>query len=105
MSELAEPDADIRSLSWPIAVRWRGIENSLKTIDGAIQFLTSELQHLAATSEWRHAISALDVAYEDYTPLSADMATQLVEDVCKNATILKNRLLANQLVHAATDIQ
>ena len=105
MFELAEPDAGIRSLSWPITIRWRGVENSLKTIDGAAQFLTSELQHLAATSEWRNAIYALGVAYEDYTALTADMATQLVEDVCKNATILKRRLLADQLVHAAADIQ
>jgi hypothetical protein len=104
MFERASSDSDNRSLSRPIAVRWDGVETSLQTIGGAVQFLTCELQHLAATSEWRHAVYALGVAHENYTPPDVNLATRLVEHVYREATTLKRQWLAEQLVQAAADI-
>jgi hypothetical protein len=89
MTEAISPDSDYRPLRRPIAVRRGKREASIKTIGGAIQFMTSELSHLAATSEWQYAINALGVASEDYTPAHVDLATRYTEHVCSSAATLK----------------
>jgi hypothetical protein len=79
--ERAEDDR--RPLTRPIAVMIDGEEESLRTLGHAAKLLTEKLGHRASTSEWQHANQAIMVAQDDYTDGHRDLATNLVEHICR----------------------
>jgi hypothetical protein len=87
--ETMSVDTDTRPLSRPIAILRDGKESSLRTIGGAVNYLTSELQHLATTQEWQHAIDILGVAHSEPSAVNVDLATRLVEYVCRHQKTIK----------------
>jgi hypothetical protein len=86
MRELVPLDRDTRPLSRPIAVLRNDQETSIRTIARAAEFLTSDLKRLAATVDWQSAVNALNVAHEHYTEPHIELATHLVEQVCRHAS-------------------
>jgi hypothetical protein len=91
MSEPISPDSNRSALTRPIAILRNGKESSIRTIGGAIRFLTSDLKHLAETTEWQHAVDLLGLAHEDYST-HVELATRYVEHVYSNAATLRPQL-------------
>jgi hypothetical protein len=82
---------DRRPLTRPIAVLIDGKEESLRTLGHAAKLLTEKLGHRASTSEWQHANEAIMVAQDDYTDAHRDLATNLVEHICRVEGLLPRR--------------
>jgi hypothetical protein len=79
---------DRRPLTRPLAVLIDGKEESLRTLGHAAKLLTEKLGHRASSSEWQHANQAIMVAQDDYTDAHRDLATNLVEHVCRAEGLL-----------------
>jgi len=60
-----------------------GKKDSLRTLGHAAKLLTTNLGRRASTSEWQRANEAIMVAQDDYTDGHRDLATNLVEHVCR----------------------
>jgi hypothetical protein len=60
----------------------------MSTLGHAAVFLTHRLPHLAAEAEWQRANDALMSALEDCTEGKRDLATRLIEHVCRTEKIL-----------------
>jgi hypothetical protein len=81
-------DTDSRPLAWPIKIKADGREHTMSTLGHAAVFLTHRLPHLAAQAEWQRANDALMSALEDCTEGKRDLATRLIEHVCRTEKIL-----------------
>ena len=66
-----------------------GKEQSVSTLGHAAKLLTEHLGERANTSEWQRANEAIIVAQKDYTAARRDLATNLVEHVCRIEGILR----------------
>jgi hypothetical protein len=60
-----------------------GKEESLRTLGHAAKLLTERLDHRATVTEWQHANQAISIAQDDYKNAHRDLATNLVEHVCR----------------------
>ena len=74
---------DRRPLTRPIPVVIDSKQESLRTLGHAATLLTEKLGHRAGTSEWQHANEAIIIAQDDYTDGHRDLATNLVEHICR----------------------
>ena len=79
---------DNRPLTRPLPVLIDGKEQSLCTLGHAATLLTEKLGHRAASSDWQSANQAIMVAQENYTDAHRDLATNLVEHVCRVERLL-----------------
>jgi hypothetical protein len=79
---------DSRPLTRPIAVLIDGREQSLRTLGHAAKLLTDKLGHRADTTAWQSANEAIMVAQDEYTDAHRELATNLVELVCRFERLL-----------------
>lgn len=81
-------DNDRRPVNRPLIVIVEGREQSLRTLGNAISFLTRKLGHRAASNNWQCAVEAIAAAQDDYTEGHCDLATNLVEHICRTEGVL-----------------